>query len=53
MQHDVAVQFGGLMDVPVVTTPLLRVEHLSKSYGLPGRRSFKALNAVSFDLLAR
>ena len=41
------------MEVPVVTAPLLRVEQLSKSYELPGRRSFKALNAVSFELHAR
>ena len=34
-------------------TPLLQVQQLSKSYALPGKGSFKALNAVSFVLHER
>ncbi len=35
---------------PSTSAPLLRVRGLSKHYGLPGNKQFKALNAVSFDL---
>ena len=35
------------------TPPLLRVQQLSKSYPLPGNKSFRALNAVSFELRER
>ena len=35
------------------SSTLLRVEHLSKSYPLPGNKSFRALNAVSFELRER
>ena len=41
------------MNAPVTPAPLLRVERLSKSYLLPGKRSFKAMNEVSFELRER
>ena len=41
------------MNAPITSTPLLRVERLSKSYPLPGKRAFKAMNEVSFELRER
>ena len=41
------------MSMSELAAPLLRVEHLSKSYHLPGKRIFKALNAVSFEVRER
>jgi oligopeptide/dipeptide ABC transporter ATP-binding protein len=41
------------MNAPVTPPPLLRVERLSKSYLLPGKRPFKVMNEVSFELRER
>ncbi len=52
--HEVVAATASPMSVPPEADDvLLRVEQLSKSYALPGKGSFKALNAVSFALHER